>query len=121
MRWLSMVRPVFILSGSAGSPLGNLMLNKYDQIASDIAASWVGVSQDELLISLGLPLKIINLSNGTSMLFYLYSKTKYKYDLISRSYLQEYEVNYHEFIFVNGILAKWFSTVIQPKIRGCET
>lgn len=117
MRWFSMIRPVFILSGSAGSPLGNLILNKHDQIASDIAASWVGVSQDELLISLGLPLKSMNLSNGISILFYLYSKPKNKYDLISCSYFQEYEVTYHQFIFVNGILTKWFSAFSQPKSR----
>jgi len=117
MRWLYLVRPVLILSGSKGSPSGNLMLNKCDQIASDIAASWVGVSQDELLISLGLPLKSINLSNGTSILFYLHSKPKNKYALISCSYFQEYEVTYYQFIFVNGILTKWFSAVSQPKSR----
>lgn len=110
MRWLSLIRPVLILSGSAGSPSCNLILNKCDQIASDITASWVGISQDELLIAWGTPQYSLNRSAGCSTLTYLYNRPVNEYGLTARNHMPDYETCAHVFFVEQGILTKWLST-----------
>lgn len=110
MRWLYLIRPVLILSGSAGSPSCNLVLNKSDQIASDIAASWVGISQDDLLIAWGTPRYSLNRIAGCSTLTYLFNRPVNKYGLTARNPVPDFETCAHLFFVEQGIITKWLST-----------
>ncbi|WNW13352.1 hypothetical protein RRX38_20030 [Pseudomonas sp. DTU_2021_1001937_2_SI_NGA_ILE_001] len=108
--------PVLLLSGCAGSPLGNLLTNQRYQTTSDITASWVGASEDDLVTSWGAPKNSYALSDGYSKII--------GYDYVwltnaSRSaewgYVPDYARCEQRFMIERGMVTRWYSSGDCPK------
>ncbi|WP_109716714.1 hypothetical protein [Pantoea allii] len=115
MKRLSVLLTIKSLSGCAGSPLGNLIMNQRYQISSDIAASWVGASADDLVMSWGPPQNSGTLSNGSSILAYLYRWLLNGSDSTTWNYIPEYATCVQRFLVENGLITRWYSSGYCPK------
>jgi len=115
MRWIYLVIPALILTGCAGSPLGNLIFNKRYQTSKDVSASWVGASADELMMAWGPPQNSQALSNGSSILVYQYDWIVNGYDSSMWNYIPEYSHCERRFLVEQGIVTKWYSSGGCPK------
>ncbi|WP_323146109.1 hypothetical protein [Pseudomonas marginalis] len=113
--WIT-VLSILMLSGCAGSPLSNLVTNQRYQTTSDITASWVGASEDELVTSWGAPKNSHGLSDGNSKII--------GYDYVwltngSRSmewgYVPDYARCEQRFMIEKGVVTRWYSSGDCPK------
>lgn len=115
MKRLSVLLTMIMLSGCAGSPIGNLIMNQRYQTSSDIAASWVGASADDLITSWGPPQNSQTLSNGSSILAYQYRWLLNGSDSTTWDYIPEYATCVQRFLVENGLITRWYSSGDCPK------
>jgi hypothetical protein len=86
------------LTGCAGSPLGNLINNERQETKKDVMASWVGASEDGLVVSWGPPDNSYTLSSGAKLISYEY---------IWGVYVGQRFQCVEKFMIENGKVTKW--------------
>ncbi|MCW0348754.1 hypothetical protein NB701_002116 [Pantoea ananatis] len=115
MKRLSALLTLKSLNGCAASPLSHLMMNQRYQTRSDIAASWVGASADDLIMSWGPPQSSQTPSHGSSIHAYLYRWLLKGSDLNPWDYISEYATCVQRFLVKNGLITRWYSSGDCPK------
>lgn len=116
MKFLVVVFSALTLYGCAGSPLSNLVMNQRYQTTSDITASWVGASEDDLVIAWGPPKSSQALSGGASKII------AYEYVWVANTshsqewgYIPDYARCVQRFLVENGVISRWYSSGDCPK------
>lgn len=95
---------ILLLTGCAGSPVGNLISNQRNETTRDRMQSWVGASADELLSSWGPPSSQSRLSNGSHLMVYESS-----WDTYRKGGTYSFYTNYcsQKFLIERNIVSKW--------------
>ncbi|MBS7457356.1 hypothetical protein [Coralloluteibacterium stylophorae] len=95
-----------MLAGCAGHPLHNMVTNKRYQTSYDIAASWVGAPEDDLIIKWGPPTNSHVLSSGAELI----------------SYDDEWSGCSKKFLVEDGVIAKWgMSSSCSKAVRNAKS
>jgi hypothetical protein len=115
MRCLICVGLTLTLYGCAGSPLSNLVTNQRYQTTSDITASWVGATEDELVMSWGTPKGSHALSDGSKIISYNYAWLTNGSHSMEWGYIPDYARCEQRFLVEKGILTRWYSSGDCPK------
>lgn len=115
MRRLSVVLVCLALQGCAGSPLSNLVSGQRYQTTSDITASWVGSSEDDLVLSWGPPQNSHMMNNGSKMIGYQYSWLTNGRHSEEWGYVPDYALCEQRFLVEGGVITRWYSSGDCPK------
>lgn len=116
MKYAALILSAVLLQGCAGSPLSNLVMNQRYQTTSDVTASWVGASEDDLYMSWGPPQSSQVLSNGRAKIVsYGYAWVTNTSDSTTWNYVPEYSRCDQRFLVEDHIITRWFSSGGCPK------
>ncbi|CRH32233.1 Uncharacterized protein {ECO:0000313/EMBL:AER34379.1} [Pantoea ananatis] len=115
MKRLSALLTLKSLNRCAGLPLSNLMMNQRYQTSSNIAASQVGESADDLVMSWRPPKKSGILSKGCTILAYQYRWQINGSDSTTWHSIPQYATCFQRFRVENGLITRGYSSGVCPK------
>ncbi|QJP98696.1 hypothetical protein [Herbaspirillum rubrisubalbicans] len=115
MRLVSAALILLALQGCAGSPLSNLVSGQRYQTTSDVTASWVGASEDELVMAWGAPKNSHVMNNGAKIISYDYLWVANSRHSAEWGYVPEYVRCERRFMVERGVITRWYSSGDCPK------
>lgn len=104
-----------VLQGCTGSPISNLVKNQRYETTSDATASWVGASEDSLVLSWGAPTNSHMMNNGSKVINYENIWVANASRSQEWGWVPDYARCEKRFLVENGVITRWYSSSDCPK------
>lgn len=103
------------LQGCTGSPVSNLLTNQRYETTSDATASWVGASEDSLVMSWGSPKSSYMMNDGSKVITYEDIWVANTRSSAEWGWVPDYARCEKRFLVESGVITRWYSSGECPK------
>ncbi|QDG93775.1 hypothetical protein NIBR502774_14310 (plasmid) [Rhizobium sp. NIBRBAC000502774] len=104
-----------VLQGCTGSPISNLVNNQRYETTSDVTPSWVGASEDSLVLSRVAPASSYMMNDGSKVINYENVWVANNSRPGEWGWVPDYARCEKRFFVENGVITRWYSSGDCPK------